>query len=358
MFKLVIVLVVLSTACGSGGGRVRYYGVSSVASQTIPELKDTEPLTEQAKSALGKGATVAFFPPDACLDRGAVPSGTQQDQQVLRLQCGVVMTELETAAIAAGFQVVSWQSLRGNERPMKYAKDQKVDLLFEVNELGTVDVTDRDSSHQLEFFQETGPGQHTPIAVDRTIADRCRAATAGSRALVGLAATLDVKMVSVATERVLWNYRNTRALDLSRTQGALHYAAHESRYENRRWPWVLIAVGGVVLLAGVESNGNSVLVGSGLLVAGIGVVGLITDDHSTTWEAPAEILCAKPAIPDPFAPPAQVTAATPPDPGASHFEFNDSQRDRDPVVEYRLKLTHDIVADFTVQLRVGKNGNN
>ena len=119
-------------ACGGGGGGVRYYGVASAKSQTVPEFADVDPMSAQAKSAL-RGETVAFFPPDRCLERSAAPTGTVEDQQVLRLQCGVVMSELEKAAIAAGFQVVSWQALRGSDRPLRYARDQKVAVLFEIN---------------------------------------------------------------------------------------------------------------------------------------------------------------------------------------------------------------------------------
>ena len=346
MHKTSLVFAMLVLGCAAGGGGIRYYGVTSATAQAVPEFREALPLSDQARAELKRGDTVAFFPPDRCLERSATPSGSIQDQQVLHTQCGVVMTELERAAMAAGYQVVSWQSLRGSNRPVQYAKAQKVAVLFEINELGTTDVSDRDSSQALDFFEVQGPQRFAPVRVDRSVGDRCRAAMQGAQpAIVGLSATLDVKMVSVAHERVLWTYRNTRAMDMSRSQGTQYYVAHESTYKKKRWPWALIGIGVSGAGLGLADNMEPTMIGIGAGVALIGAIGVLTEHHTTTWQTPSQVVCATPSVPDPYAP-ALVPAPAPVAEENSHFETHESTRNRDPLAESRLKLTRELVGDF------------
>ena len=47
------------------------------------------------------------------------------------MQCGVTMSELEREAEKVGFDVVTWQSLKGGSRkPLDQAKELKIELLF------------------------------------------------------------------------------------------------------------------------------------------------------------------------------------------------------------------------------------
>ena len=195
------------------------------------------------------------------------------------------------------------------------------------------------------------------MRVAAEVADRCRAATSGGeRQVVGLSATLDVKMVSVASERVLWNYRNTRAMDLSKTDRALYFPAHESTYRRNRWPYVALAFGtvfggiGLVVPEGSELRPVGLALGGSLIA--LGIAGLIFERHSTSWETPDQVICAAAAVPDPYAP-APVVVTPTKDPAKSRYELTESQRNRDPFAEYRLRLTHDLVADFANRLRDG-----
>jgi hypothetical protein len=335
---LPFIVAIAAGACSSP----RYYAVAHQQSQDVPEFRDGEPPNDQAMRELARGTTVAFFPPDACLDRRSAPTGTERDERVLRLQCGTVMTDLEKAAIAAGFEVVSWQSLRGSGQPIEYAKQKNVDLLFEINELDTVDVRDRDDQQQLIFFEHRGRGDDAPIAVGPGVAERCRRATADpTMSIVGLSASMDVKMVGVSTGRVLWSYRNTRGKDVARAAGVRYYPAEKPR---RTWAWVALAIGGAVLLASTQGQPDAAAPGA--VIAGIGVLGLVLRSH----ESPEEVLCNRPPVSDPFAPP-MIEAPPGPETVSDRYDFSSQRRNRDPLAELRLALVREIVGDFTAQLR-------
>src|SRR3990167_499753 len=68
----------------------------------------TEPAPE-ARDIVKGAVSLAFNPPDVCTDVKAAGAGATEVNNVMRLQCGVLMTELEAAASRAGFSVLSWQ---------------------------------------------------------------------------------------------------------------------------------------------------------------------------------------------------------------------------------------------------------
>ena len=325
-------------ACGP-----RYFGVRNGQTTAVPEFADPTPLEADAVNEIARASTVAFFPPDACLDRRAAPSGTTTDEQVLRLQCGSVMTNLEKAAIDAGFQVVSWQSLRGTQQPIEYAKERDVELLFEINELDTVEVRDRDSAQTLSFFEHRGANDDASITVDANVANRCRAAFGGGPGVSGLAASLDVKMVSVGTGRVLWSYRKTRNAELGVRGGVKYYESHKP---TRAWAWVLVGLGALTLGAAIASEAPSGPAYLGAATIGVGVLGLVLRSH----ESPNDVLCNRVDVPDPFALAVVRTPAAREESGSS-FTYASQVRARDPLQELRMALVRDLVSDFTGQLR-------
>src|SRR5262245_12542778 len=70
----------------------------------------------EARKALSDAKVVAFAPPDACAD-------TSSGADIMRQQCGEVMAALEEAASDVGFEVVSWQALRGDQPALTYARE-------------------------------------------------------------------------------------------------------------------------------------------------------------------------------------------------------------------------------------------
>ena len=178
------------------------------------ETARTEP-TPDARNVVKAATTIAFNPPDACRDTKAAGPGATEVSNILRLQCGVLMTELEAAASRAGFSVVSWQTLRGGSgRPIEYARENKVDLLFEVNDLSfDIPVQDLYSFTNVTYQQrkaDGGPSSPLVLRDAMGVAKRCQEEF-WRKADPALTVTIDVKMVTVADGRVRWTYRNTKA---------------------------------------------------------------------------------------------------------------------------------------------------
>src|SRR5262245_13086891 len=205
------ILAAVATACGTTSTRTvdtsRFYGYEMSGSTTL----DREPppiAPDKAVAALASQRRVAFVPPDSCLDMRAADSSTAVDRRVLRMQCGVTMSELEREAERAGFEVVTWQSLKGGARPLDAAKEQRIDLLFEVNELDVIEEHDRASSVEFHYVAgDIGGGKLDPLQVTARENGLCEAYHAkAAPSIGGLTSVLDIKMVQVSNGAVLWSY--------------------------------------------------------------------------------------------------------------------------------------------------------
>lgn len=109
-----------------------------------------------ALDVLSEAKTVAFAPPDDCLE-------ASEGKDIARQRCGEVMTALEQAASASGLQVLSWQAIRGNEPALSYARRSNVDILFEINRLGPDDSLN-DYTHWITQLLPGAVGRDTPAA--------------------------------------------------------------------------------------------------------------------------------------------------------------------------------------------------
>src|SRR5262249_10327412 len=154
----------------------------------------------EARQLLARARTIAFYPPDTCLN--TTPTDSQQDK-VLRARCGVLLSKLERDAERAGYEVVSWVNLRGNQRPIDYARDAKVDVLFEINELSPQRIKASESKRNLAFFERDDNGVDRDLAVSTVVGQRCHdwAKQSDKDLIAGLKSTLDIKTVSVADGR-------------------------------------------------------------------------------------------------------------------------------------------------------------
>ena len=154
-----------------------------------------------------KANTVAFIPPDSCKEIKAAGGSTQEIDSVMRMRCGVIMSELERQAAEVGFEVVSWQQMGGG---ISAAKASRVDLLFEVNEL-SVDFPKQElmEAGAISFRHA---GEPLPVLYPEQVAGRCAESFLGTLPPTQVA-TLDLKMVDVASERVGWFYRDSVAMD-------------------------------------------------------------------------------------------------------------------------------------------------
>src|SRR5262245_2408776 len=189
-------------------GHATTYGYQSTFDKQFLGNEEPEPPPVEARQLLAGARTVAFFPPDTCLN--ATPTESQQDK-VLRARCGVLLSKLERDAERAGYGVVSWVNLRGTQRPIDYARDAKVDVLFEINELSPQRIKAGEARRKLAFFERDDHGVDRDLDVSSAVGRRCYewATQGGKDEVAGLKSTLDIKTVSVADGRARWHYHRT-----------------------------------------------------------------------------------------------------------------------------------------------------
>ena len=258
--------VVLSGAMIAGCVETTTYGYQYRMSQTFGGGEQAEAASPEARQLLGAARTVAFYPPDFCVNNDA-SAGATASQRELRASCGVLMSTLERAAERAGYEVLSWQNLRGNKRPIDFARESNVDVLFEINEFDLGMLDDSAIERTLTFFQRNAHGIDVPVQVPGSVAQRCRS-YADVRDPIKpavLTGTIDIKTVSVADGRNRWRYRTTGAQSLGRT------------YPQVTFTGVAKPSGAGTLLAGL---GGGALLTGGILE----LVSAVTSNDPTTGE--------------------------------------------------------------------------
>lgn len=204
-------------ACGTSG-----YAYQSHFQARFVGGEEPDAPSKEARELLRAAKTVAFYPPDTCLN--ATPTETFQDK-VVRARCGVLLSRLERDAERAGYEVVSWVNLRGTQRPIDYAREARVDVLFEINELSPQRIAASDAKRELFFFRKDEKGLYNhDLVVSADVAKRCYewARQREQTETAGIKSTLDIKTVSVADGRARWHYRNTvtsfTGLDYAKTK--------------------------------------------------------------------------------------------------------------------------------------------
>lgn len=318
----VVPWLALTALLGSGCAGPRLYTVEmDLASRQVLQPTGLGP-TDEARDVVRAATTLAFNPPDSCTDVKAAGAGATELASVMRLQCGVLMTELEAAASRAGFSVVSWQTLRrtSEARPIDYARENKVDLLFEVNELSfDVPIQDQYSVTNMRFHQREGQGGQRPLVVSDAMATarRCQEQYFKS-ARPAQTATLDVKMVSVADGRVRWTYRDTKAdADGRSLQVARSWQVLPSRNANPLLPLGAVGLGlglGFYIAPMLDDTSDPAFKRSfqtaGLVGMAIGAGALIASFFiPPDYAAPDDVLCHGPALEDQIVPQAAAPTA-------------------------------------------------
>jgi len=175
---------------------VSTYGYQYKVRQDFGGGEEPEQPSAEARQLLANATTVAFYPPDVCLNTDTAAS--EKRVQQLRASCGVLMSTLERAAERAGYEVYSWQNLRGAGRAIDFARQANVDVLFEINEFDLGSLDDSAIQRTLTFFEREN-GVDAPLTVSDQLAQRCRDYAAQSMAPGpdALTGTVDIKTVSV-----------------------------------------------------------------------------------------------------------------------------------------------------------------
>lgn len=206
-----------------------------------------EPAGREARQLLASARTVAFYPPDYCIN---VDKEDVARSRTLRANCGVLLSSLERAAENAGYEVVSWQNLRGSQRPIDYAREAKVDVLFEINEFDFGAVNDKKLARTMEYTKYPTDGASSPFSPPPDVDARCQQYAAARRKVTDVAkiGVIDIKTVSVADGRNRWRYRKslTKPRDV-----AYERLAFGSRPTTNRGAGVLTVIGAVGLAVGL-----------------------------------------------------------------------------------------------------------
>lgn len=164
----------------------------------------------RARSVIAAAKTVAFTPPDWCRGGLTVETDSVAIENPPPNDCAVLLARLESAAMAAGFEVVSWQTLQGARRPIAYARENGIDLLFELNDLRLgMEPSELYKSVNARFY-ESALGQAITLRDTTRTLGGC---LPGFEPALGAEAAvkLDLKMVSVRDGRVHWTYRATHS---------------------------------------------------------------------------------------------------------------------------------------------------
>lgn len=370
-------------------------GVELRSAEYIPGLPDrSEALSADAKTVLRRGTRVGILPPDNCLTTKAGVSGDQSD--LIRMNCGVLMSSLEVRLAQAGYQVVSWQALKPGDGKsgIDRARTQGVEVLFEIDQF-TSGKIERDSelSVKLSYFMLRN-GQLQPIEVTPQVREQCRevarAAAQQAKASMGglgFEGVLSAKAVQVESGRAVWYYQKSIA-DLDDSQGRRHaellYDAPGTAVPApaEHPPGALsgtAVAGGTLMGIGLPVVGVGIALGEsedsevrgvgtkvmtiGAVAAAGGILMLVLGNRSmsqansrastatgaVTYQPMEAVLCRAPArVAAPAAAPAQ------PQPGsASSDEYVErTSRPRNTEADRRNKITERIADDFSQALRV------
>lgn len=294
----------------------------------------------------------------------------------IQVDCGVLMSALEMAAATEGYSVVDWNQLKGPPSPRQHAIDQKVDVLFVVDEL-SVNARRPDQYSTITFSQQISPQERAPVSLpDVTlVGDRCKqqlTAPGGNSAIES--ATLALKMVSVVDGHAQWFYRRTVVpREQPPVTRDLFFSAAPVKKSGRG----LIIAGAVLTAVGATALGLGISMvkdsspGSGIQITGdilapvggaailssiiVTVVGSVRETRDPVYSLPEEVLCVgrgsttSPLTASRELPRPQETVSPP---SGSTFAVAEAvPGDHDASRELREALIHAVVTDFISELR-------
>ncbi len=337
------------------------YGYQYRVDQQLAGGEEPEPAPVEARRLLAGARTVAFYPPDRCVNTTEKAASEKE----FRANCGALLSLLERAAERAGYEVVSWVNLRGNNRPIDYAREAKVDVLFEINEVAADEIKDVDAKRTMMFF-DRNDGSDTPLDVSNSVAQRCRDWSRRDPAIsAGYVATIDIKTVSVSDGRARWHYRKTLSLPTGMQSPKVRFAGNQKPNKGATTlagAGFGFAISGLVLLIvdSSQASGTDPFTGQpkeklfgdlpyymlipGLVLGAGGIAWLIAGGQSKP--SPDEVLCNEKNIPSNGMYDG-VAATTPAEgPASSQHTFDESRRGSDAGAKQKEKLTAEMISDF------------
>lgn len=243
-------------ACALSMASCTYTKTFGYTPQYQVQVTDEEPevATAEARRLLASATTIAFYAPDRCVNT----SDKAEEEKQFRASCGVLLTYLELEAKKAGYDVVSWQNVRSDigsrGRTLDYARELKVDVLFEINEISDEKIhPDTNVNRSLSFFDRTDHGD-VPFNPSPGVLQRCYnwSTHHDQMPTFGDVATIDIKATSVADGRSRWQYRKSKVF---RDEAAAPSERFVGRTQPNKLGNTLGGVGTVLLLLGATFAG-------------------------------------------------------------------------------------------------------
>jgi len=248
-----------------------YMVTRRAANSELPVKSDI--LVQDIDQSLKSGKRVALLPPDNCGNHKVVPQGARNQETAIQMDCGVLMASIETELARVGYQVISWQAIKGSSSGDAYdrAKNLKIDVLFEVNQLSIEDrksgkreitkiaffrryekridkiaaqrqFSDDDPNPKNEREEEIDLANpktmnkpvyttiYEPIEVDQEVGERCEnEINKNSEHGHEYTSTVNIKAIEVTTGRALWLFQHssveTDSPQTEDTENSLFYLA-------------------------------------------------------------------------------------------------------------------------------------
>lgn len=388
--SLMVFLALILTGCMTPtphyNAPTKYYGMSlEVSAAAVSSGFDNrvDQLTQDAPTLLAKGTRVAFFPPDSCLNTSAAPHGASQ-VGVIQMQCGILISNLETSLAKAGYEVVSWQALKPSttgdgSRVIDRAKELGVKILFEVDQL-SVNARAKGSAQLagMKVFEQTTYYNRKPLKVSKEVGDACKGVASNISKYMAEnwlsfeenSATFSSKGVDVDTGRALWYYQKTLSMnpDAKRTveldlfyEAAPNYETYVKEYNEGQWiGYLMVLLGGVGVTVGIPAEQDGLIaVGAVSAVSGLLIIFLSnafspdTIDVPATYAPPSEILCVTKDVEPPFLPTKERRQESG---DSSSFTFEQSAAgDDDKKRQITEKLIQMTTEDFVKELNAMTN---
>jgi hypothetical protein len=360
--------MVLLTSCA----KYSTYGYDYRMSQQLGLSEDPVAPTVEARKLLQSAKTVAFYPPEDCTNTEMVNVNAKSVEerrrmQELRASCGVLMSSLERAAESAGYEVLSWQNLRGQKRAIEYAREANVDVLFEINAFTPEQLDASQVKHTISFFEATDE-KALELTVDPVTARRCKNDADASIKLqiAGYTGTIDIKTVSVVDGRDRWHYRKVEQAPVAERRDP--HVTYSAKHGPNKLAAVLRVVGAIGIGAGVgllvaekassdnpltpEQDGfqsgftyPSLIVGALFLTAGI----VLDVKVGGPKPAPEEILC-NPAALGVIVSRGGATASTGPTEMRSEYTYHEEEQ-TEMDTKIRQRIQDDMIGQFVATLK-------
>jgi len=281
-----VVLAMAVAGCAQTASTVTYgYQVHAAALAAHTDGPDA-PAAETTQM-LVNARTVAFFPPDPCDAR-----------------CTELVTTLERGAEHAGYQVVAWQNLRGAKRPIDFAREANVDVLFQIDRIETGTQSEAPNTRSLTFSEDAAP-----LQVSSVLAQTCQEYSlhADPPHAVASTTTLDVQALSVSDGVTRWRYHRAVVQPVTSTYAPISFTGTVGVNHGGR---ALMGLGIAALVTGVglivleqtsqkdplnPSQGEFSTGGLSWLAAAAGVAGIAGGGYLLSQGGPKpppeEVLC-------------------------------------------------------------------